>query len=139
MQVPPHRAIIDNFAQQMIINPRQYDVIVMPNLYGDIMADGAAGLVGGLGLAPSACIGDDYAYFEAAHGSAPDIAGQNRINPTATLLSSVMMLEYLRFDDAARRLEHAITSVYAEGQTLTHDQGGNASTSEFFEAVARNL
>ena len=131
--------IIDNFAQQMIINPKQYDVIVMPNLYGDIMADGAAGLVGGLGLAPSACIGDDYAYFEPVHGTAPDIMGKNIVNPTAMLLSAAMMLEHLGLEDGAEDLEGAIYAVYAEGRTLTPDLGGSASTTEFCEAVKAKL
>jgi isocitrate/isopropylmalate dehydrogenase len=131
--------IIDNFAQQMIINPRQYDVIVMPNLYGDIMADGAAGLVGGLGLAPSACIGDDYAYFEPVHGTAPDIMGKNIVNPTAMLLSAAMMLEHLGLVDGAADLERAIHAVYAQGKTLTPDLGGSASTTAFCEAVKEKL
>src|SRR5215831_11131007 len=105
--------IIDDFLCRMIVKPQHFDVIVMPNLYGDIMSDGAAGLIGGLGLAPSGCYGDDYAYFESAHGSAPDIMGKNIINPTATLLSACMMLEYLQFDVAAQRLRYAIADVYA--------------------------
>jgi isocitrate/isopropylmalate dehydrogenase len=131
--------IVDDLACRLVATPHAFDVVILPNLYGDILSDAAAGLIGGLGLAPSGCYGDDYAYFESAHGSAPDIAGQNRINPTATLLSSAMMLEYLGFDEAARRLEHAVTRVYAEGRSLTRDQGGSASTTEFCEAVARKL
>ncbi len=131
--------IVDDFARRLVTEPRALDVVLLPNLYGDILSDGAAGLVGGLGLAPSGCYGDDYAYFESAHGSAPDIAGRNVINPTATLLSAAMMLEHLGFDRDAVRLERAIARVYAEGSTLTPDQGGNASTSAFCEAVARAL
>ena len=113
--------------------------MVLPNLYGDILSDAAAGLVGGLGMAASGCYGDDYAYFESAHGSAPDIAGRNIINPTATLLSAAMMLEHLGFEPAARRLESAIARVYAEGKVLTPDQGGSARTTEFCDAVVRCL
>ena len=120
----------------MISNPHALDVVVMPNLYGDIMSDGAAGLIGGLGLAPSGCYGADYAYFESAHGTAPDIAGQNIINPTATLLSAVMLLQYLGFNDAASNLERAVKEVYVGGLALTKDQGGSSSTSEFCAAVS---
>lgn len=131
--------IIDDFLCRMISNPQAFDVIVMPNLYGDIMSDGAAGLIGGLGLAPSGCYGDDYAYFESAHGSAPDIAGKNIINPTATLLSGAMMLDYLDFTEAASRLRRAVDAAYREGKALTPDQGGDATTTRFCEAVARFL
>lgn len=129
----------DNFCQQMVINPHQFDVVVIPNESGDAFSDGAAGLVGGLGLAPSACFGKDYAYFEPVHGTAPDLAGKNVINPTAMLLSSAWMLEYLGFGAGAQRLEKAVYEVYAEGKSLTPDQGGNASTAEFCEAVRRRL
>jgi len=131
--------IIDDFLCRMITQPQHFDVIVMPNLYGDIMSDGAAGLIGGLGLAASGCYGDSYAYFESAHGSAPDIMGKNIINPTATLLSACMMLEYLDFEAAARRLRSAIAAVYADGKTLTPDQGGSSSTTEFCNAVSTAL
>lgn len=131
--------IVDDFACRMIIQPQHFDVIVMPNLYGDILSDGAAGLVGSLGLAASGCYGEDYAYFEPAHGTAPDIAGQGIINPTATLLSACMMLEYLGFEDAAARLQGAVASVYAEGKHLTPDQNGTASTLEFCAATAKRL
>jgi isocitrate/isopropylmalate dehydrogenase len=123
----------------MITKPQLFDVIVMPNLYGDIMSDGAAGLLGGLGLAPSGCYGEHYAYFESAHGTAPDIAGQHIINPTATLLSASMMLDYLGFNSEASRLSTAIKQVYAEGKMLTVDQGGSAKTYEFCDAVAKIL
>ena len=115
------------------------DVVVLPNLYGDILSDAAAGLVGGLGLAPSGCYGDGYAYFESVHGTAPDIAGRNVINPTATILSAVMMLDHLGFDAAARRLDAAVARVYAAGAPLTPDQGGAATTTAFCEAVAEHL
>jgi isocitrate/isopropylmalate dehydrogenase len=96
----------------------------MPNLYGDIMSDGAAGLIGGLGLAPSGCYGDDYAYFESAHGTAPDIAGKNIINPTATVLSAAMLLDYLGKDSAGQRLRDGITKVYADPANHTGGSGG---------------
>lgn len=133
------QVIIDNFAQQQIINPQQYDVVVMPNEHGDILADGASGLVGGLGLAPSACVGDDYAYFEPVHGTAPDIMGKNIVNPTAMLLSAAMMLDYLGFEDRSKALESAIYAVYAEGKVLTPDMGGTATTTEFCRAVKERL
>jgi len=131
--------LIDNFAQQLIINPHQFDVVVMCNEHGDILADGAAALIGGLGLTPNACIGKDYAYFGTVHGTAPDIAGKNIINPTAMLLGAVMMLEYLGMEKAASRLEKAVFKVYEEGKYLTRDQGGTASTTRFCEAVKANL
>jgi len=131
--------IVDDFARRLVADPHALDVVVMPNLYGDILSDAAAGLVGGLGLAPSGCYGDDYAYFESVHGTAPDIAGRNVINPTATILSAAMMLDYLGFAEAARRLETAVAHVYAAGEHLTVDQGGTASTTTFCEAVAGQL
>lgn len=131
--------IIDDFLCRMITRAHDLDVVVMPNLYGDIMSDGAAGLMGGLGLAASGCYGDDYAYFESAHGTAPDIAGMNIINPTATLVSAAMMLDYLGFAEAAGNLTAAISRVYREGTALTPDQGGNASTTDFCHAVERYL
>lgn len=131
--------IIDDFLCRMIANPHALDVVVMPNLYGDIMSDGAAGLIGGLGLAPSGCYGEDYAYFESAHGTAPDIAGQNVINPTATLLSAAMLLDYVDRGQAATRLRHAVTTVYKDKSNLTTDQGGSAGTSDFFLALNNAL
>jgi isocitrate/isopropylmalate dehydrogenase len=131
--------IVDDFGHRLVSRPHDLDVVVMPNLYGDILSDTAAGLVGGLGLAPSGCYGDDYAYFESAHGTAPDIAGRGIINPTATLLSGAMLLDHLGFREPATRLRRAIEAVYAEGATLTPDQGGDATTSTFCAAVARQL
>ena len=131
--------IIDDFACRMIREPQKYDVVVMPNQYGDILSDAAGGLVGSLGLAASGCFGDDYAYFEPAHGTAPDIAGRNIINPTAAMLSATMMLDYLGFEAQAKQIEDAIARVYAEGVALTPDQGGEASTTAFCEAVGRAL
>lgn len=129
----------DNFCQQMIIDPHRFDVVVIPNESGDAFSDGAAGLVGGLGLAPSACFGGHYAYFEPVHGTAPDLIGRNIINPTAMLLSAKWMLDYLGFAEAAQRLEKAVYRVYEEGDHLTPDQGGAATTTRFCEAVQEYL
>jgi isocitrate/isopropylmalate dehydrogenase len=131
--------IVDDLAHQMVAHPEELDVVVLPNLYGDVLSDAAAGLMGGLGLAPSGCYGDDYAYFEPAHGTAPDLTGRGLINPTATLLSAAMMLEHLGFAEAARRLEVALDGTYAEGSVLTPDQGGRATTTQFCDAVASRL
>ena len=131
--------IVDNFAHFLVRSPQELDVVLLPNLYGDILSDASAGLVGGLGLAPSGAYGDDYAYFEAVHGTAPDLAGRNTINPTATLLSATMMLEYLGFEEEARRIEAAVAEVYREGRSLTPDQGGQASTTEFVKTVEAKL
>jgi isocitrate/isopropylmalate dehydrogenase len=131
--------IVDDFARRLVQSPRELDVVVMPNLYGDILSDAAAGVIGGLGLAPSGCYGDAYAYFESVHGTAPDIAGLGIINPTATMLSAAMLLKYLGFADAAQRFESAIAAVYAKGRFLTPDQGGRAKTTEFTEAVVDEL
>lgn len=131
--------IVDDFARRIVQGPHELDVVVLPNLYGDILSDAAAGLIGGLGLAPSGCYGDDYAYFEAVHGSAPDIKGLGIINPTATLLSAEMMLNYLGCSSAAGRLRGAISKVYAQGRTLTPDQGGRATARDFCAAVIDNL
>ena len=131
--------IVDDLARRLVAVPHDLDVVVMPNLYGDILSDAAAGLIGGLGLAPSGCYGDGYAYFESVHGSAPDIAGRNVINPTATILSAAMMLEHLGFDDAARRITRAVERTYADGRVLTPDQGGTATTSALCDAIASHL
>ncbi|HVC45236.1 MAG TPA: isocitrate/isopropylmalate family dehydrogenase [Candidatus Binataceae bacterium] len=131
--------IVDDFARRIVQSPHSLDVVVMPNLYGDILSDAAAGTIGGLGLAPSGCYGDGYAYFESVHGTAPDIKGMSVINPTATMLSAVMMLEYLGFVEESRRFEKAIRTVYGDGRTLTVDQGGTARTAEFTRAVIANL
>ena len=131
--------IIDDLAHRLVARPHELDVVVLPNLYGDVLSDAAAALAGGLGVAASGCYGDDYAYFESAHGTAPDIAGLGIINPTATILSAAMMLDYLDFADAATRLRAAVERTYAEGSVLTPDQGGKATTVEFCAAVAKNL
>lgn len=133
------RYIVDDMAHRLVTSYDELDVLLLPNLYGDVLSDLAAGTVGGMGLAPSGCYSESYAYFESAHGTAPDIAGQERINPTATLLSAVMMLEYLGLDRAAARLDRAISAVYAEGRHLTVDQGGTATTGEFAAAVTDHL
>ena len=131
--------LADDLAHRLVARPQDLDVIVLPNLYGDVLSDAAAALIGGLGLAPSGCYGEDYAYFESAHGSAPDIAGKGIINPTATILSAAMMLDYLGFGEGGSALRSAVERVYAEGNCLTPDQGGTARTVEFCEAVGRRL
>ena len=134
--------IVDAFCMNMVMDPAQFDVVVFPNLYGDIASDLAAGLVGGLGIAPGANIGDEYAVFEAVHGSAPDIAGQDKANPTAQILSAAMMLDYLGEAEAAERIRRAVRAVYAEGAHLTADirkaTGSSkpaASCTEFTDAL----
>lgn len=131
--------LVDDLAHRLVADPQSLDVVLLPNLYGDILSDAAAALAGGLGLAPSGCYGDDYAYFESAHGTAPDLEGRHVINPTATLLSAVLLLEHLGLADAAHALDAGVSRVYAEGRVLTPDQGGTASTEAFCEEVARHL
>jgi isocitrate dehydrogenase (NAD+) len=127
--------IVDNACMQLVMNPYQYDVLLMENLYGDILSDLCAAFVGGLGLVPGANIGTDCALFEAVHGSAPDIAGKNLANPTAVIRSSQLMLDYLGETRAAARIQAALEKVYGEKKALTRDVGGTASTSEFADAV----
>jgi isocitrate dehydrogenase (NAD+) len=131
--------IVDNMCMQLVQKPELYDVLVLPNLYGDIVSDLAAGLVGGLGVAPGANIGQSAAVFEPVHGSAPKYAGQNKANPTALMLSGALMLRHLGETDAADRVETAVRDVIAEGQTVTYDLGGSAGTREFGEAVASRV
>ena len=131
--------IIDNACMQMVLDPRQFDVLLLTNLYGDIMSDLAAGLVGGLGVVPSGNIGEQAAIFEAVHGTAPDIAGKGIANPTALLMSAIMMLDHLGESVAARRIESALHRVYREGKTLTRDVGGSATTAQFTSAVIAAL
>jgi isocitrate dehydrogenase (NAD+) len=131
--------IVDNASMQMVMRPETFDILLMPNLYGDIVSDLAAGLVGGLGIVPGANIGEDCAVFEAVHGSAPDIAGEGIANPTAVMLSAVMMLTHLKEHEAAGRLQRAIESVYSKGEHLPRDVGGTAGTAEFTEAIIREL
>jgi isocitrate/isopropylmalate dehydrogenase len=137
--VPLETFIVDDMAHRLVLRPHELDVLLLPNLYGDVLSDEGAATIGGLGLAPSGCYGDDFAYFESAHGTAPDIAGQDRINPTATILSAVMLLDHLGLGEHARRLDAAVTEVYAAGEVLPADQGGTASTTAFAEAVAMAL
>jgi isocitrate dehydrogenase (NAD+) len=131
--------IVDNMCMQLVQKPELYDVLVLPNLYGDIVSDLAAGLVGGLGVAPGANIGDRAAVFEPVHGSAPKYAGQNKANPTALILSGALMLRHLGETDAGDVVERAVREVIAAGETVTYDLGGSAGTSEFGEAVAARV
>lgn len=131
--------IIDNMCMQLVTKPENYKVIVTMNLYGDILSDLVAGLVGGLGVAPGANIGDEIAIFEAVHGSAPDIAGQNKANPIALLLSSVEMLKYLKLNDYAEKINSAILKTLEKEENRTGDLGGSATTTQFTLAVINNL
>jgi len=132
-------SIVDAMCMRLVMHPEDYDVLVCPNLYGDIVSDLCAGLVGGLGLTPSANIGEAGAIFEPIHGSAPDIAGQHKINPTAAILSASLMLAHLGEAEAAANITRAVADVIAAGKTLTQDMGGNASTEEFADAVIAAL
>ena len=127
--------IIDNMCMQLVMNPNEFDLIVAPNLYGDIITDLIAGLIGGLGMAPSANIGDDIAIFEAVHGSAPDIQGKNIVNPTAFFLSGALMLDYLGESEKANKLRFAIEETLKEGKYLTKDLGGTSSTIEYTDRI----
>jgi len=131
--------IVDNACMQIVMNTQQFDMLLLPNLYGDVMSDLAAGLVGGLGVVGSANIGDQAAMFEAVHGTAPDIAGKGLANPTALLMSSILMLDHLGERSAARRIEAALEKVYREGKHTTKDIGGSATTNEFTDAVISAL
>jgi isocitrate dehydrogenase (NAD+) len=131
--------IIDNACMQIVLDPGQFDMLLLTNLYGDIMSDLAAGLVGGLGVVPSGNIGETVAIFEAVHGTAPDIAGKGIANPTALLMSGIMMLDHIGEMTAARRVESALHRVYREGTSLTPDVGGKASTAEFTAALIHAL
>ncbi|MDX2178884.1 MAG: isocitrate dehydrogenase (NAD(+)) [Bryobacteraceae bacterium] len=131
--------IVDNASMQLVMRPETFDVLLLPNLYGDIVSDLAAGLVGGLGIVPGANMGEEIAVFEAVHGSAPDIAGRGLANPTALMACAVMMLRHLREVDAANRLQSAIEKVHGEGTHTTGDVGGKASTKEFTDAVVAAL
>ncbi len=131
--------IVDNACMQLVLNPQQFDVLLLPNLYGDVVSDLAAGLVGGLGLVPSGNLGENAAVFEAVHGTAPDITGKGIANPTAILMSGIMMLEHMGEKEAAGRIERAMRYVYREGKHLTRDVGGTATTKEFADAVIAAL
>jgi isocitrate dehydrogenase (NAD+) len=131
--------IVDNMAMQLVQKPQLYDVLVMPNLYGDILSDLCAGLVGGLGLVPGANIGEKAALFEPVHGSAPKYAGKNRANPAAMIMAAVLMLDYIGEKDAARRVESALAAQIREGKTVTPDLGGSAGTKEMAAALAGRI
>ena len=135
--------IVDNLCMQLVKKPQQFDILVLPNLYGDLISDLCAGLVGGLGLAPGANLGDDMAIFEATHGSAPKYKGLNKVNPMSMMLSGVMMLKYLEEKAAAERLENAIAAVIAEGKDVTYDMKPNGvgavGTSQVADAVIRKM
>ena len=137
--------IVDNMCMQLVQKPELYDVLVLPNLYGDILSDVAAGLVGGLGVAPGANIGANGAIFEATHGSAPKYKGLNKVNPTALILSGALMLRHLKEKDAAERLERAVAAVIAEGRDVTYDMKANrddptaVGTREMAQAICRKI
>jgi len=138
-------AIVDNMCMQLVQKPHLYDVLVLPNLYGDILSDLCAGLIGGLGIAPGANIGKDMAVFEAVHGSAPKYKGLNKVNPTAMILSGVLMLEYLKEDRAARILEDAVKEVISEGKSVTYDfkpspsESGIVGTAQMADAIIQKI
>ena len=131
--------IVDACAMQLVLNPWQFDVLVTTNMFGDILSDEIAGLVGGLGLAPAANIGTDAAIFEAVHGSAPDIAGKGIANPLALMLAAAMMLDYIARNDLANRMRKAIDQALNEDKVRTGDLGGTASTKEFGQAIIGRL
>ena len=138
-QIEYGELIVDNACMQLVMRPETFDVLVLPNLYGDIVSDLAAGLVGGLGIVPGANMGETHAVFEAVHGSAPDIAGQGKANPTALMLSAVMMLTHMGENAASKKMQDAVEAVYIEGKYLTGDVGGTASTGEFADAVVKAI
>ena len=138
-EITYREVIVDNCCMQLVMRPQQFDVLLLENLYGDIISDLAAGLVGGLGLVPGANLGEKCAVFEAVHGSAPDIAGRKLANPTALMLSAVLMLRHLGQEAAADRVARAIDRVYTERRHLTRDVGGSASTDEFTKALIGEL
>lgn len=138
-EIEANDLIVDNACMQLVIDPTQFDVLLLENLYGDIISDLGAGLIGGLGVAPGANIGEEIAVFEAVHGAAPTIAGRGIANPTAMLLSAVLMLKHLNERERAVRVQAAIEKVLAEGSVLTRDLGGRATTLDFTEAIIRAL
>ena len=138
-QIEVEERIVDNTAMQLVINPHQFDVLITTNMFGDILSDEIAGLVGGLGLAPSANIGKEASIFEAVHGSAPDIAGQQIANPTALMLASALMLDHVGKQDKADRLREALDAQLTSGEGLTADLGGNAKTMEFADNIIARL
>jgi isocitrate dehydrogenase (NAD+) len=130
---------VDNCCMQLVLDPTRFDMLLLENLYGDIVSDLCAGFIGGLGMAPGANIGEDVAVFEAVHGSAPDIAGKNLANPMAVILSSAMLLDHLGEHQAADRVRSAVHGVLREGTHLTRDLGGTAGTTEIAEAIAAKV
>ena len=138
-EIEANDLIVDNACMQLVINPNQFDVLLLENLYGDIISDLGAGLVGGLGVVPGANIGEEIAVFEAVHGSAPSIAGRGIANPTALIQTAVLMLKHLGERDAADRIQSALERVLAEGKVLTRDLGGNSTTIEFTETIIHSL
>ena len=138
-EIEPDEKIVDNVCMQLVMRPEQFDVMLLENLYGDIVSDLCAGLIGGLGLVPGANIGELGAVFEAVHGSAPDIAGQGIANPTALLQSGILMLRYLNERAAADKIENAMLDVYRDGNVRTRDVGGTAKTAEFADAVIQKM
>ena len=138
-QIEYKEILVDNLCMQLVQKPEQFDVLVLPNLYGDIVSDLCAGLIGGLGIAQGANIGKDVAVFEPVHGSAPDIKGQNKANPTALLLSAIEMLKYIQQNQIAEKIEKALYKTIKEKISLTADLGGNASTSEYTNEIIKNL
>ena len=131
--------IVDNVCMQLVMHPETFGVMVMPNLYGDIVSDLTSGLIGGLGLLPSCNLGSEYAMFEAVHGSAPDIAGKHIANPTALLWSACMMLENLGMEDIATKIRNAVDAVLEEAKVLTPDLHGNATTQAYRDAIIAHL
>ena len=138
-QIEYKEILVDNLCMQLVQNPEKFDVLVLPNLYGDIVSDLGAGLIGGLGVAQGANIGESCAVFEPVHGSAPDIKGQNKANPTALLLSAIEMLKYIGETDFAERIDKALRKTLKEGKVLTCDLGGTSTTSEFRDEILKNL
>jgi len=138
-EVEYEERLIDNMCMQLVQKPQLYDMLLLPNLYGDIASDLCAGLIGGLGLAPGANFGTDCAVFEAVHGSAPKYKGLNKVNPTALILSAALMLKHLGEDTAAISVENAVAAVIKEGKILTYDMGGSAGTKEFGNALIENV
>ena len=138
-EIEYNELIVDNCCMQLVMRPEIFDLLVLPNLYGDIVSDLTAGLVGGLGIVPGANLGEKCAVFEAVHGTAPDIVGKGLANPTALMQSAVLMLAHLGEREASQKLQQAIHAVYADGKCLTGDVGGSASTFQFTEAIIRNL
>ena len=138
-QIEYKEILVDNLCMQLVQNPSQFDVLVLPNLYGDIVSDLTAGLIGGLGVAQGANIGTECAVFEPVHGSAPDIKGQNKANPTALLICAVNMLKHIEENETAQKIENALYNVIKEGKVLTADLGGNATTTEYTSEVIKHL